>query len=355
MRTEAADIPLSPGGAVESIVTDHGRIYISEHVESVCARLGVSIQPARVYTPTDKAVCERFFRTLRESLLIALPGYKGPDIHSRGADPEAEAYFFTDELEQIIRHWISEVYHQKPHAGLVVPEAPGVPMSPMEMHAYGLARAGCLRLPTNPDVAYDFLKTTWRTIQHYGVQIDYLRYSCDAVLEFAGRESAYTERHSGKWCFRYDPADMRQIYFQHPVTNAWHTLNWERRNEVNGPFSMEALRYIKRLAINDKKERYKDLPEVCNALINRWQQNMPRGRQERKLALKHATAHHMINLDETSDLAKYDEVFRNDVPNNSAELDESEEILDEDDDAAPDYDYLIEDDSSYESGMENLA
>ena len=31
-----------------------------------------------------------------------LPGYKGPDVYSRGVDPESEAFFFLDELEDII-------------------------------------------------------------------------------------------------------------------------------------------------------------------------------------------------------------------------------------------------------------
>jgi hypothetical protein len=35
----------------------------------------------------DKGPVERFFRTLREDLLQALPGYKGPDIFSRGDAP----------------------------------------------------------------------------------------------------------------------------------------------------------------------------------------------------------------------------------------------------------------------------
>jgi integrase len=46
---------------------------------------------------------ERFFRTLRQGLLEALPGYKGPDVYSRGLDPEGEAFLFIDELDAIIR------------------------------------------------------------------------------------------------------------------------------------------------------------------------------------------------------------------------------------------------------------
>ena len=87
------------GVATETIVVDHGKIYLSDHLLSVCQRLGVSVQPARPLTPTDKAAVERFFRTLSEGLLAALPGYKGPDVYSRGADPGGCAYFFTNELD----------------------------------------------------------------------------------------------------------------------------------------------------------------------------------------------------------------------------------------------------------------
>jgi len=51
---------------------------------------------------------------LSEGLLAALPGCKGPDVYSRGADPEGCAYFFTGELEQVVREWISGIYHCRP-------------------------------------------------------------------------------------------------------------------------------------------------------------------------------------------------------------------------------------------------
>ena len=80
---------LLPSVAAETIVYDHGQIYVSHHVESVCARFGISLQPARPRTPTDKSPLERWFKTLSEGLLVALPGYKGADVHSRGLDVEA--------------------------------------------------------------------------------------------------------------------------------------------------------------------------------------------------------------------------------------------------------------------------
>jgi hypothetical protein len=100
---------LLPSVAAEAVIFDHGKVYVSNHVESVCARMEISLMPARLKTPTDKPV-ERWFRTLGEGLLAALPGYKGPDVHSRGEDAEGDAFYFLEELEAIIREWICECF-----------------------------------------------------------------------------------------------------------------------------------------------------------------------------------------------------------------------------------------------------
>jgi hypothetical protein len=45
---------LLPSVAAETIVYDHGQVFLSHHMRSVCARFGISLQPARPRTPTDK-------------------------------------------------------------------------------------------------------------------------------------------------------------------------------------------------------------------------------------------------------------------------------------------------------------
>ncbi|MFJ5179766.1 hypothetical protein ACIP68_38715 [Streptomyces griseoviridis] len=153
-----------------------GKIYPSAHLTSVCRRPGMSIQPARLRTGRDKAPVERFFRTVREDLLQLLPGYKGPDIHSRGRNPEKDAFFFLHELGAIIREWVACVYHRRPHSGLVDPHLPSVDLSPAAMFEHGLARAGYIEVPRDPESAYEFLDVTMRTVQHYGVEIKGRRY-----------------------------------------------------------------------------------------------------------------------------------------------------------------------------------
>ena len=71
-----------------------------------------------------------------------------------------------------IRRWTADCYHRQPHSGLCVPEVPGLEVSPLEMFAHGIARAGYLQVPARADLAFDFLArpsgapsstTAWRS------------------------------------------------------------------------------------------------------------------------------------------------------------------------------------------------
>ena len=52
MRYAAAKPVIFP----ETVVVDHGAIYLSATFQRACRTLGISLQPARPYTPTDKSV-----------------------------------------------------------------------------------------------------------------------------------------------------------------------------------------------------------------------------------------------------------------------------------------------------------
>uniref|UniRef100_UPI00068445B4 helix-turn-helix domain-containing protein n=1 Tax=Arthrobacter castelli TaxID=271431 RepID=UPI00068445B4 len=160
---------LDRGCVPSTVVVDHGKQYVSDHVIGACARLGINVQPAIPHKPTDKPAVERFFRTLRESFLQHLPAYKGPDVYSRGKDIEDQAYLLVTEMEQLIREWVGTVYHGTKHSSLQLPDLPGMFFSPAELFDIGRARTGVLRLPARPELAYEFLQVHWRTIQHYGV------------------------------------------------------------------------------------------------------------------------------------------------------------------------------------------
>ena len=277
-----------PGGVLlDTIVVDHGKIYLSEHTRSVCERLGISIQPAIPDKPTDKPALERFFRTLRQSLLEHLPGYKGPDVAARGKDVEGEAFYYVTELEQLIREWVGRVYHHTAHAGLVDPRERSVALSPTEMFERGIAAAGRLRLPASPDLVYDFLEVEWRTIQHYGVEIDGQRYDGPGINDYRGTKSPHGGAHPGKWPLLVDRDDVRAVHFRDPTTKQWHQLTWEHAANIDAPFSADAAAYVRALGV--KTQRHVDPRQAVQDLLTDWAAGEVTSRRDRNLALRLAT------------------------------------------------------------------
>lgn len=291
--TDVIDSPSAgtagPAIVPETIVIDHGKIFVSEHLTSVCARMGISIQPARLRTGRDKGPVERFFRTLREDLLQHLEGYKGPDLYSRGVDVEARAFYYLDELEDIIREWVATVYNHRSHDGLVDPGLPSARMTPAMMYEHGMARSGYIEVPRDPELGYEFLKVEARTIQHYGVGINGCRYNGAVLNPYRGKASPYRGKLKGRWPIHVDPDDITAVFFRDPETRTWHRLVWEHAAGLQMPLSDESLRFARRLAAD--KYRFPDDRLALEELLSRWQDGVGATRAERRLLLRLTRAH----------------------------------------------------------------
>ncbi|MBW8736240.1 MAG: transposase [Streptomyces turgidiscabies] len=266
----------------ETLVIDHGKAFLSAHVIGVCTRLGISIQPAQPKKPTDKPTVERFFKTLREGLIQHLPAYKGPDLHSRGTGLEGQAFLFLHELEDVIRDWIVTVHHAAKHDGLTLAEWPRLPLSPNEMFALGAAKAGQLRLPARPELALEFHRVAWRTVQHYGVEVNGLRYNGPALDGHRNQTSPYGGIKAGKWPIRVNDEDVRAVYFQEPADGSWHRLDWEHAAMLGTAFSAEAAQYARALAAH--KGRFADPVAALKQVLQRWDSGQVLGRRERRIA-----------------------------------------------------------------------
>jgi transposase InsO family protein len=293
-------VPVCPP---ETLVVDHGKAFLSAHVIAICARLGISIQPAQPRKPTDKPTVERFFKTLREGLIQHLPAYKGPDVYSRGERVEDAAFLFLHELEDIIREWVALVYHRDKHEGLAVPEWPHLQLSPNEMYEIGVAKAGLLRIPATPELAYEFLEVAPRTIQHYGIEVNGLRYNGAGLDPYRNTRSPFSGRWAGKWPIRVNPDDVRCVYFQDPDRLDWHRLEWEHAAGLGTPFSAEAAGYARRLATS--QDRWPDPQRALAQLLERWDKGMVADRRERRMALRLGAEYAAVPLpdDPTTEVA----------------------------------------------------
>jgi transposase InsO family protein len=273
-----------PAVVPETLVIDHGKAFTAQHINSVCQRMGISVQPARLRTGRDKGVVERFFLTLRQGLLQTLPSYTGPDLYSRGLSPEADAFFYLDELEELIRQWVAAVYHHTPNESLADPKVPGRLMSPAEMFQHGVERAGYIEAPSDPDLAFEFLKPVKRQILHYGVQHQLRKYNGPALNQYHDKDSPYGQDPKRRWYVHVNPDDITRVFFRDPFARTWHTLLWEHAEALRMPMSEDAVAYARHLAAASGAPTDPEL--ACAALFERWNIRQGDSVVERRIALR---------------------------------------------------------------------
>jgi hypothetical protein len=197
-------------------------------------------------------------------------------------------------LEDVIREWVAGIYHRGKHDGLVVAQWPGLELSPLEMMRIGVAKAGRLRLAPSAGLAYDFLQVVPRTIQHYGVEVNGLRYNGPVLDGYRNQPSPLGGRWAGRWPIHIGPDDVRYVYFQDPADDCWHRLEWEHAPTLVTPFSAEAAAYARQLAL--ASGRHLDPAQALTELLGRWRQGMVTGRRERRMAVRLAADRPAIPL-----------------------------------------------------------
>ncbi|WP_323958833.1 Mu transposase C-terminal domain-containing protein [Arthrobacter sp. JZ12] len=271
-----------PGILPDAVTVDHGKVYVSAHIVNACAELGISIRPARKYTPTDKAPIERFFGTLRTGLLDLLPGYKGQNIEARGIGTEEEAFYTVKQLEEMIREWVGTVYHRHQVDSLSEHQMPGLRLSPMDRYALGVASAGAIVLPRDPHFALHFLPVTFHVMKRDGVYFTGLIFKGPILAKWRDRQNPYGGPKKNKWPFRYDPSDLRKIYFLDPEDRTWHILQSQLATSVGRPFGSDALEIAKRLAMEKKVP----LKEALLQLLAKFGAGLELTPGERKAAIR---------------------------------------------------------------------
>lgn len=146
-----------------------------------------------------------------------------------------------------------------------------------------MARADYIEVPRDRELAFEFLPTKWRTIQHYGVEIDGRRYRGPGLPPL-GSKSPYTWRGKHEhWPFQVNPDDITKIYFR-DLERVWHALEWEHAPTAGMPLSEEALAFARKLAV--RKYAYPDDRLAVAGLLERWNAGLGSTPAERRMALR---------------------------------------------------------------------
>ena len=250
-RMLAADARLALAAAKpviipDTIVIDHGKVFVSNTFSAACSLLGISLQPARPRTPTDKAVVERTFSSINSLLCQHVAGYTGSDVTRRGADPAAEAVWTLPQLQDLLDEWIVAGWQNRPHDGLRNPYLPGRALSPNQAYAIAVARAGYLPVALSGTDYIELLPAVWRTVNDYGIRIDYRTYDAPELNPLR-RQPSGVKAKQDQWEVHYDPYDVSRIWVRQAHTRQWIEVPWTHLPMLRTPFADFTWRYARQI------------------------------------------------------------------------------------------------------------
>ncbi|MEO3781393.1 Mu transposase C-terminal domain-containing protein [Micromonospora sp. B11E3] len=220
----------------ETMVTDQGTVFISATFVGACERLGISVQPAHPGTPTDKAIVERTFASIRTLFAQHVAGYLGPNVTRRGTPAATKAVWSLAQLQELLDEWVIAGWQSRPHEGLRDPEAGARVLSPNEMFAAAVAAAGYVTMPLTGIDYLELLPVEWRTIGDHGIQIDYRHYD-DEVLNPHRHQPSGVVGKGKRWEVHYDPYDLSHVFVRNRRTGGWLTAAWTHLPMVGAPFA----------------------------------------------------------------------------------------------------------------------
>ena len=172
MREAAARPVIVP----DQVVIDHGRVFVSETFMRACERLGISIQPARKGTPTDKGVVEATFDAIKTLFAQHVAGFKGANPTMRGRGVAAE--WTIGELQDLLDEWLIVGWQHRPHDALRDPHAPRRDAVAERALRRAGRRGGYLPVTLTGSDYLELLPVKWRAINDYGIRIDNRTYNC---------------------------------------------------------------------------------------------------------------------------------------------------------------------------------
>jgi hypothetical protein len=231
----------------ETINCDRGRVYLSETFLRACTSLGISVQPARPYTGSDKSIVERTFLSINTLFCQHVAGYAGRDTTRRGPDVADDAIWTVAQLQELFDEWVVASWQTRPHEGLSHTWGEGRDLSPNEMFAACVGISGYVPLPLTGDDYIELLPVAFRAVNDYGITIDNRTYDCKALNPYRRQASGLPGGNRTKWEIHYDPYDITVVWLRDHGTSTWITVPWVYRSLAGQPFGLALWDHARRM------------------------------------------------------------------------------------------------------------
>ncbi|MGH3192381.1 MAG: Mu transposase C-terminal domain-containing protein [Streptosporangiaceae bacterium] len=231
----------------DTVVIDHGKVFLSEVFLRAADTLGISVQPAHQQTGTDKAIIERTFESVNTLFCQHVAGYTGRDVTRRGAGDGGQALWSLADLQELLDEWVIAGWQCRPHDGLRHPFTPGWPASPNDAYAALVAAAGYVPVALTGEDYIELMPAEWRSIGDSGIQIDYRTYNCSELGPYRRLSSGVAGK-GGRWEVHYDPYDLTRVWVRNHHNGGWITVPWTHLPMVAQPFADFTWRHARKIA-----------------------------------------------------------------------------------------------------------
>ncbi|NOW94768.1 Mu transposase C-terminal domain-containing protein [Mucilaginibacter sp. SG564] len=280
-------------GIMKRIHVDNAKEFHGKTLAKACNEYNIKLEWRPVKQPNFGGHIERLMGTCMNNV-HDLPGttFSNPAEKSN-YDSVTNAIFSIKEFEKWLVYYIVNIYHKTLHKGIST-----TPLAKFKEGILGTDVKPGVGLPpkvfNERKLKLDFLPTSERTIQRYGIKIDHITYYSDILRNriHATEATGTRTRIKKKFIVKRDPRDISLIYFYdpnlheyfeipyrniaHPAITIWEYREAVKRLEAEGRkhidedaifFAYEALREIE-LSSKSKTTRAKRIKKESKAVLS---------------------------------------------------------------------------------------
>ena len=238
----------------ETIVCDHGKVFISRNFRASCRLPGHQL-PARPPGHADGESRTSSGCSARSGTLFAqfVAGYVGSQRRTpRPRTSRQQPLWSMLELQDLLDEWIVAAWQNRPHDGLRDPVTPGRAFTPNEKYAALVEAAGYVPVALSADDYIELLPARWRAINAYGIKINHRTYDADDAQPAAPAAVRGRRPSKNLWEVHHDPYDVSRIWVRDHRDGGWITVFWKhlrprrRSRSANWPGTTSARRPARR-------------------------------------------------------------------------------------------------------------
>lgn len=280
-------------GKPRTIQADNAKEFRGKTLKNACDEHGIDLKFRKVKKPNYGAHIERLLGTLLEEI-HGLEGTTFSNPQQKGEyDSFGRAAMTLDEFETWLANLILGVYHQRKHSELGC--------SPIKRYNDGIfgddttPGIGVLPIAADPEkLRIDFLPMTTRTIQSYGVLLDYIKYHAPILDKWIGARDLATKKLPRRFVFRRDPRNISFLIFWDPDARQYYQIPyrdirrpaislWELR-EINAYLAERGKKEVDEDMIFAALDEMRRIEDSSKELTRRQRMSQERRRRHRKLA-----------------------------------------------------------------------